>query len=437
MTYRERYSRKKKRRRTVYFGGTLLLLIGFLIVLAVGMRRYDGWGGLVRRVRVAFIAQQPHPAPMPTFVPAATVDKTAFVAQLDEIASSPTPAPALELPATAVPPTPLPPTATQTAVFQEAQTAVTLDNITHIWQTWNNCGPATLLMNLSYYGIDIEQKTAASILKPNPDDKNVNGDELLAYARQQGLDGHIFINGRAAQLKTLLSNGIPIILETWLEETENDGMGHYRLLVGYDDDAGEWIIYDSYISKGVDADRYTGIRVSYAEIEEMWHVFNHTYILLYPEESAAVAAAILGDEMDEEQMRLHALSELRRQVGERPNDPFVWFNLGSTLTDLGQYEQAVIAFEQARAIGLPWRMFWYQFAIFTAYDETERYQELAELTQLTIESWGEIEEVYYWNGRAQQGLGNEAGASKAFRHALELRPTYAEAEEALQLTINN
>lgn len=36
-----------------------------------------------------------------------------------------------------------------------------LDNITHIYQGWNNCGPATLTMALTYYGYRADQNPAA------------------------------------------------------------------------------------------------------------------------------------------------------------------------------------------------------------------------------------------------------------------------------------
>ena len=49
-----------------------------------------------------------------------------------------------------------------------------LDGITHIYQGWNNCGPATLTMGLSYFGHEADQYPAAQWLKPNSEDKNVS-----------------------------------------------------------------------------------------------------------------------------------------------------------------------------------------------------------------------------------------------------------------------
>ena len=56
-------------------------------------------------------------------------------------------------------------------------------------------------------------------------------------ARAQGLQALVRVNGNALRLKALLSAGIPVLVETWYEPKPNDGMGHYRLIVGYDDAA--------------------------------------------------------------------------------------------------------------------------------------------------------------------------------------------------------
>ena len=77
---------------------------------------------------------------------------------------------------------------------------IVLAGFNHEWQTWNNCGPATVSMNLSYFGQPDTQVNAAQFLKPNKDDKNVNPNELLAYARSKGYDGLVGQGGNTTQL---------------------------------------------------------------------------------------------------------------------------------------------------------------------------------------------------------------------------------------------
>ena len=105
-------------------------------------------------------------------------------------------------------------------------------------------------MNLSFFGSRATQADIAAALRPFQDDKNVNPEELAAYARSQGLHALARVNGSPEVLRQLISAGVPVLIEAWYEPKPNDGMGHYRLLVGFDDGTQEWIAYDSYERRG-------------------------------------------------------------------------------------------------------------------------------------------------------------------------------------------
>ncbi|RIK17073.1 MAG: hypothetical protein DCC51_12895, partial [Anaerolineae bacterium] len=68
-----------------------------------------------------------------------------------------------------------------------------------------------------------------------------------------------------------------------------------------------------------------------------------------------------------------AAGKARATLALAPDDPFAWFNLGSSLTELARlddaalFEGAAAAFDQARLLGLPPRMLWYQFGPYEAY----------------------------------------------------------------------
>jgi tetratricopeptide (TPR) repeat protein len=297
---------------------------------------------------------------------------------------------------------------------------VWLEGYTHIWQTWNNCGPATMAMLLSYWGVAVGQAEAAAVIKPHPDDKNVALEELLAYAQARGVDGRILFNGTAPVLQNLLANGYPVLVETWLEEHPNDGLGHYRLLVGYDEATQVWLAADSYVGTGA-TEPYTFIQVPYEQLAAQWAVFNRPYLVLYPPSEAEAVQQIIGAVWAEEVMWAKALTDLQAEAEARPSDPFVWFNLGSVLVAMGQYEQAAVAYDQARVLGLPWRMLWYQYGVFEAYVAVGRAAEAVALTQATLDSGGTAAEVYEWQARAWLALGDEAAAEKAFGWAAEFR----------------
>ncbi|MCX7782509.1 MAG: C39 family peptidase, partial [Meiothermus sp.] len=110
---------------------------------------------------------------------------------------------------------------------------VFLNGARHEYQRYNNCGPVTLGMALSFWGSRETQYQIAPVLKPNKNDKNVNADEMAAYARGRGFGVHLGVAGDLNLLKRLIAGGFPVIIETWFVTPDHGGMGHYRLLVGY------------------------------------------------------------------------------------------------------------------------------------------------------------------------------------------------------------
>lgn len=311
--------------------------------------------------------------------------------------------------------------------------SIALTGFNHEWQTWNNCGPATLAMNLSYFGSPLDQAEIGAMLRQHQDDKNVTPEEMVLFAQSQGYSAQVRVNGSSTLLKKLLSNQIPVLIETWMEPDPNDGMGHYRLLTGYDDYAEHWIAFDSYVSHDFvrDGENYEGIIVPYEDADAMWRVFNRTYLLIYDESQRDLIRAIIGDALDPHMMWQQSLLNAQEELTFEPENPFVWFNLGSTFTALGNYSEAAAAFDQARQLGLPWRMLWYQFGPFEAYYKTGRYDEVMALAYATIATSDSIEEVYYWKGKGLAATGNPQSAERAWRVALTLNPSYQMALDAL------
>jgi tetratricopeptide (TPR) repeat protein len=286
-------------------------------------------------------------------------------------------------------------------------------------------------MNLSYFGRRTSQADVAASIRPNKEDKNVSPDELAAFARAEGFHAIARVHGDPDRLRQLLAIGLPVLVETWHEPKPNDGMGHYRLLTGYDDAARVWIAYDSYDATGIDPKKpYAGIRIPYDELDPLWTVFNRPYVVAYTEALAPQVKSILGDDLDDEAMWQRAVRDAQSSV-KQEGDAFAWFNLGSDLTALGRYEEAAKAYDRARQIGLPWRMFWYQFGPFRAYYQVGRYDEVVALANATLQTAKYVEELYYWRGLAQLAQAKTGEARVSFQRALEMNRYYAPAAEAL------
>ena len=128
----------------------------------------------------------------------------------------------------------------------------------------------------------------------------ISPDELAAYARTQGYLALAQLGGDVTLLQTLLSNGLPVIVETWLDPEDRGGLGHYRLLSGYDRATNSFIAQDSL--HGPDQ------RVDIAGFDPLWQVFNRKYVLVYRPEQAELVAAILGPAGDTPTMLANALA---------------------------------------------------------------------------------------------------------------------------------
>ncbi len=323
-------------------------------------------------------------------------------------ASVATPQPAAVAPAPTVAP-PLP---------QSAR----LVGLRHEYQGWNNCAPTSLGMVLSYFDRAEAQHEIAPFLKPDPNDKNVSPHEIAAYAQSIGLRAHVGVAGDLALLKRLLAAGLPVIVEFWFEPDPDDGMGHYRVLSGYDEQAGAFYAYDSYVGPNV--------TMAYADLDAVWQVFNRAYVVVYPPESQTAVDTILTESYGGAPMWERALRIAQEEIARDQNDAFAWFNLGSSALRLGDTQQAVHAFDWARQLGLPWRMFWYQFSPFEAYWAQGRYQDVIALAEANL-AIVSVEEWHYWRGRAREALGDAEGARSDYQAAVALNANFTAAKEAL------
>jgi predicted double-glycine peptidase len=367
------------------------------------------------------IAVTIYPTPAAPTAPTAPSATQANIAQAVATAAEPAPTatPAPPPPTDAPTPAPLP----TPLLFSSPGSSAMLTGLRHQQQTWNNCGPATLSMMLSYFGRKETQKDVAYVLRPDRDDKNVSPDELVAYAKSLGFEARTIVGGDLDMLKTLVMNGIPVIVESWFIPDPNDEMGHYLLLVGYEGDT--LFFYDSY--HGPD------VREKASDFEPMWKVFNRTAVVAWTQQQAPMVQAILSDRMNDQAMFERALAQAQAEIAANPKDKYAWFNAGTNLLALGNSAEAAQAFDTARELKLPWRMMWYQFGPYAAYYEQGRYDAVIELATATLRRVKNLEESLYWRGRAYAATGNEIAARADLEQALKFNPNYAPAQEALSM----
>jgi tetratricopeptide (TPR) repeat protein len=127
-----------------------------------------------------------------------------------------------------------------------------------------------------------------------------------------------------------------------------------------------------------------------------------------------------------------ALARAQADAAAQPDNAFFWFNLGTSYNALGQYEEAATAFDQARAIGLPWRMLWYQFGPYEAYYQSGRYQDVVLLADVTLKDRPYFEESFYYKGIALAAQGDTNAARDNLEKAATFNPNFAPAVAALE-----
>lgn len=362
---------------------------------------------------VAVSTETPTPLPSDTPQPSATPT------------SQPTDAP---LPT--VEPTEVLPTLAATSRAIDRPPAARMYGFTHVQQTWNNCGPANVTMALSFYGWRQPQTFAQQWLKPDTEDKNVTPAEIVNFVNTQTQVKAITrIGGDMELLKDFIAANIPVIVETSYQFEGYDWIGHYQTVVGYDDTARIFYVYDSYLGPGENG---AGLPEPYDRFDRVWQNFNRAFIAIYEPNREALVAQILGHRADVTAAAEHALLIAQGEARANPTDAFAWFNMGSSLVELSRYEEAAAAFDRATVAGLPFRITWYQFGSFKAYYEVGRYQDVLALVNTNLTNGAQyVEETHYWQGRvfAAQGRSSEAAAS--FRRALSHNPRFEAARAAL------
>jgi len=162
------------------------------------------------------------------------------------------------------------------------------------------CGPASLKMLFDYYGPEIPQTDIVHVAATDSTGTYTSDlvrashfsyisvdaitEELYGYKeRQLGYatythhwsGSYIAI---ATSLKSLLHNNIPILILTYYDTSHESG--HYRVLTGYDDIAGTFLLHDPWYSG-----QYHGPNIEIAQsllINDLWTRFDRWGMVIQP-----------------------------------------------------------------------------------------------------------------------------------------------------------
>lgn len=313
-------------------------------------------------------------------------------------------------------------------VVKESGSYALLDNPRHTYQTFNNCGPATLSMMFSWYGKEVSQKELGGKMRPyqNPkgdnDDKTIFTYEFVEWAKKYGLESVGRVNGDIELLKTFAANGIPVVVKTWLDV--DDDIGHFRIVRGFDEERKVIIQDDSYHGPNK--------RISYFDFLSMWQPFNYAYIIVYLPEQEEIVKAIIGDEWEESVAWQNALIRAQKEKELAPENVYPLFNMSTSYYHLGDYQNSASSFEKVES-RLPKRMLWYQIEPIQAYFELGDYDSVFQITRNILDNGNRAySELYQIRGEIYLAEGEPDRAREQFELALTYKGNFTPARDSLQ-----
>lgn len=284
----------------------------------------------------------------------------------------------------------------------------------HVYQSFNNCGPASLSLALSHYGIRVPQEELGQALRPyqnlmgDNDDKSVTLDELGEKAKDYNLIPYHRPDGDIELLTRLIALDLPVITRTWLET--NEDIGHYRVVTGYDQSSQEIIQDDSY--------QGPNRRYPYDEFNELWSKFSYEYLVLVPPEKKNEVEEVLGEEIDATIAWQNAKEKSQQILADNHEDTTARFNLSVAEYHLGNYKESVTQYETVKD-QLPFRTLWYQSEPIRAYYELGDYETVFSITDNILSNQNRAySELYIIRGDSYKNLNNLEAAKKEYEKAI-------------------
>ena len=303
-----------------------------------------------------------------------------------------------------------------------------LTNKYHVYQSFNNCGPATLSMAMAWYGVKVPQEELANKMRPfqhpkgDNDDKTIFTYEFVNWANEYGLEAIGRVNGDIELLKKFISNGIPVVVKTWLKP--NEDIGHFRFVTGYDENKQIIVQDDSYEGPNK--------KIGYYDFLTMWQAFNYSYVVVYTADLKAKVDSIIGEEIDEQVAWRNALKRAEEESLKDENNPYPHFNISTASFHLADFGKSVKEYEKVEN-NLPRRMLWYQIEPIKAYQHLKNYDRVFEIIEKILENGNRsFSELYMIRGEIYLKQGLKDKAKEQFELALKYNTNMEDAKKALE-----
>jgi hypothetical protein len=213
----------------------------------------------------------------------------------------------------------------------------------HIWQSLNNCGPASVVMALSVFGIQADQEAARLALR-GPDVRRGMGPAPVDpwVSDLYGLRSISRMNGTIELMKTLVANGFAPMVTQWMQDPSISRIAHWRTVRGYDDDAKSFYVNDPMLGSNV--------ALSYEWFNANWQPFSYRWMVLYEPKDQGRLQQLIGADWTETGMRDRFYARAKADAYAQDTSA-AWLTYGEAAYQDGWFAEAVAAFERGMQLG--------------------------------------------------------------------------------------
>jgi hypothetical protein len=224
-----------------------------------------------------------------------------------------------------------------------APAAAAFNEMKHVWQSLNNCGPASVVMALSTFGVDVSQEFARVPLRGTNVASGMGPQRVDGWVKENfGLRSVWRNNGTNDLIRRLVANGFAPMVTQWMQDPRISRISHWRVVRGYDDAKGTFYVNDPMLGNYVP--------LSYNWFHDNWQTFSYRYMVIFDPKDEALLKTIIGDDWDNAKMRKNFYERTKADAPSYETSAS-WLVYGEAAYGYGMFREAVEAFERGLALG--------------------------------------------------------------------------------------
>lgn len=155
-----------------------------------------------------------------------------------------------------------------------------------VHQTYNACGPASLLQVLRYYGLGSTLTLADVSRATRPNDRAyMTSAAIVTFAPSAGLQAKLYSFGSLETVRRAIRARLPLIALQNHYAASGAVIPHWRVIVGYDDARQVVYLMDPLLSY---------VTITYPDFERVWREQRGQFAVLFPPSWIKIVTQTIG-----------------------------------------------------------------------------------------------------------------------------------------------